>query len=169
MLVLWTWTEKQLAHGHTVVKMATRLTARPHRNHTYHVFWMWQPDLQTRIGQGLGAQCDGFRVILQQSGRWWWRKAMSPGRSTKVRRCPRVPCPDISRSGKATSTLLSCQEPRPEGPVKRLGSCFHQWKERERACFWLTFLLLLCPCGSWRTYTVKCSWLDQHSLRGLLS
>lgn len=94
-------------------------------------------------------QCDGFRVILQQSGRWWWRGScgQSPT-SIQSKKVPKGACPDISDLERATSTLFSCQEPRPEGPVKRLGSCFPSVKRKRGFAFWLTFLLLLCPCGS---------------------
>ena len=105
-----------------------------HRKHLLSVFWMWQPDLQMRIGQGLG-QCDGFRVTLQQSGWWWWRGCSQSPTSIQSKKVPKGCLPRYFKSERATSTLFSCQEPRPEGPVKRLDSCFCQWKEREGLLF----------------------------------
>ena len=52
----------------------------------------------------------------------------------KVRRCPRGACPDISSLERATSPLFTCQEPRPEGPVKGLGYVSISEK-KGRVCF----------------------------------
>ena len=138
------------------------------RKHLLSVFWMWQPELQMRIGQGLG-QCDGFRVTLQQSGWWWWRGCSQSPTSIQSKKVPKGCLPRYFKSGKGHINSFQLSGAKAWGSSEETGLMFLSVKRKRGFAFWLTLLLLLCPCGSWRTYTVKCSRLDQHSLWGLLS
>lgn len=109
-----------------------------HRNHLLSVFWMWQPDLQTRIDRldsVMGLEQFPSNLVGGGGG-----AAVRAPQAFKVRRCPRGACPDISDL-KGPHQLFQLSEPRPEGPVKRdWALCFHQWKEREGLLFdWPSF------------------------------
>ena len=128
------------------------------------VFWMWQPGLQMRAGQGLG-HCEGFGVTLQQPGRWWWWGCGQSPRSIQSKKVPKGCLPRYFKSRKGHINSFHLSGAKAWGSSEETGLCFHQWKEREGLLFdWRSF-----SCFAHVDHEGHTLWLDHHSIWGWLS